>query len=337
MKIDESFDAYMRECHRYPLLTAEQELMLSRQVQRKRELEAKEKAGRRLTQKEKREVRAGERAKQRVVNSNLRLVVTIANRYARRTQQLTVLDLVQEGALGLIRAVDLFDAARGYKFSTYAYWWIRQGITRALSQKDSVIRLPHGFADKLVKVRIEGERLAQSLGRTPTRRELAEHCGVDEKELMLMLERSAPLSSLDMQLVEGGGTLLDVVADPRTVRDDRLCIDDEYAQLRNAVGLLDERERYIIKARHALGGDAPRSLKDIAADLNLSRSRVTLLESRAMRKLRVHLATGRGLGHTQLFEQLRSHVEKEVGVVGLRQRAQKHDHLKLADAPHSAA
>lgn len=313
MNSEDSFNAFMRECRAHPLLTPEQELVFSRQVQRTRQLLELTTKGHCLTKQEKREVLAGQRAKQRMVNSNLRLVVTIARRYSGRAKKLALLDLVQEGAMGLIRAVDLYDATRGYKFSTYSYWWIRQGVTRALSQQDSPIRLPHGFSDKLNKLRNDGETLTQILGRTPTRKELAKHCEIKEKELALMMERSAPISSLDSQVIDGGSTLLDLVTDPQSVADDPDFLDDDYQRLQNAVELLDDRERFIIEARHALKTAKPLSQNEIAADLGLSRSRVSMLETRAMVKLRLFMANKKPPGYCP----------KAGGVAGLRASAQQ--------------
>ena len=145
--MSDSIKDYLNSIAKYPLLTPQQEIQLGRRVQRLRELQS---LGRALTNAEQREVRSGERARQRFIQSNLQLVVHVARRYDKRNNKtMELLDLIQEGNIGLARAVELFDPTRGYKFSTYAYWWIRQGITRALISSDAIIRLPIGVHETM--------------------------------------------------------------------------------------------------------------------------------------------------------------------------------------------
>jgi RNA polymerase primary sigma factor len=162
---------------RYPLLTVDQEIQYGRRIAKMRELQQLERI---LTDAEQRLVRSGQRARERFMQCNLQLVVHVAKKYEnRRRKSLEIMDLIQEGNIGLARAVELFDPLRGYKFSTYAYWWIKQGIQRALSQSDAMIRLPTGLHDLLAKIARTTSDLVQRIGRTPTLNEVAEHIGVD--------------------------------------------------------------------------------------------------------------------------------------------------------------
>ncbi|MGA0365082.1 MAG: sigma-70 family RNA polymerase sigma factor, partial [Vulcanococcus sp.] len=191
--------SYLRDIGRVPLLTHEQEITLGRQVQElvaleelEQELASREgvekpspavlakEAG--LTQVQlKKRLRSGQRAKERMVAANLRLVVSVAKKYTKRNMEL--LDLIQEGTIGLVRGVEKFDPTRGYKFSTYAYWWIRQGITRAIAEKSRTIRLPIHITETLNKLKKGQRELSQELGRTPTVTELAEFVELPEEEV----------------------------------------------------------------------------------------------------------------------------------------------------------
>jgi len=189
--------SYLRDIGRVPLLTHEQEITLGRQVQElvaieELELELESRLGRKPSQAElataaglsapllKRRLQAGRRAKERMVAANLRLVVSVAKKYTKRNMEL--LDLIQEGTIGLVRGVEKFDPTRGYKFSTYAYWWIRQGITRAIAEKSRTIRLPIHITETLNKLKKGQRELSQLLGRTPTLSELAEAVELPEEE-----------------------------------------------------------------------------------------------------------------------------------------------------------
>jgi RNA polymerase primary sigma factor len=161
-----SFQRYLNEIARYPLLTVDQEIQYGRRIAKMRELQQLERT---LTDAEQRLVRSGQRARERFMQCNLQLVVHVAKKYEnRRRKSLEIMDLIQEGNIGLARAVELFDSSRGYKFSTYAYWWIKQGIQRALSQSDAMIRLPTGLHDLLAKIARTTSDLGQRIGRTPT-------------------------------------------------------------------------------------------------------------------------------------------------------------------------
>ena len=197
--------SYLRDIGRVPLLSHEQEITLGRQVQEymqveRAELEIIELTGDKPSLEElseklnlstsqiKKRIRAGQRAKERMVAANLRLVVSVAKKYTKRNMEL--LDLIQEGTIGLVRGVEKFDPARGYKFSTYAYWWIRQGITRAIAEKSRAIRLPIHITEMLNKLKKGQRELSQEMSRTPTVSELAKYVELPEedvKDLMLSL------------------------------------------------------------------------------------------------------------------------------------------------------
>lgn len=337
MTIDNSFETFVKECHRHPLLTANEELTLGRSIQLGRELQALKAQGSALTRVQKQQVVCGGRAKNRMVTANLRLVLTLAHKYSRRAKHLSTLDFVQEGSVGLMRAAELFDPARGYKFSTYAYWWIRQGMSRAMSQQDSSIRVPTHIADKLPKIRAAVEMLSRERGRVPTRQELGASVGIGVEELDLIMHRMSTPSSLDMTFSDGAGTLQDVVADPRSLPDPDAYLADDYWKLDCALETLDEREQLILRHRNQLQGAEQYTLKYLAEKLGLSRSRVADLEARALRKLRRYMSRSTCLSNAKILANSAGHAEKDLGVFGLRSSAQQHDELQLAHAPHCAA
>jgi RNA polymerase primary sigma factor len=337
MTVDNSFDTFIRECQRHPLLTATEELTLGRSVQLAKELRALQAGGQKLTRTQKHQVVCGGRAKNRIVTANLRLVLTLAHKYSRRAKHLSTLDLVQEGAVGLMRAAELFDPTRGYKFSTYAYWWIRQAMSRAMAQQDFSIRVPTHVSDKVPKIRTAIETLGKTLGRPPTRQELGAEVLLDVDELDLILQRMNNPTSLDAVFSEGAGTLQDMVADPRSLPDPDGYLADEYWKLDCALGTLDEREQLILRHRNQLKGAEQYTLKYLAEKLGLSRSRVADLEARAMRKLRRYMSRSSFLSDAQVLTYAAGHTKEDLGVLGLRSGTQQHDQLQLAHAPNCAA
>ena len=212
----DSIGWYLSNIGRVPLLTPAEEIELAHHVQamkRLQELPAGE-----LTARQKHQIRMGTRARDRMMAANLRLVVSVAKKY--QNQGLELLDLVQEGAIGLERAVDKFDPAMGYKFSTYAYWWIRQGMTRAIDNSARTIRLPIHVSEKLSKMRRITRELSHRFGRQPNRLELAHAMGMQPEELEELITQSAPCASLDAHARgdDDRSTLGELIADPNSKR-----------------------------------------------------------------------------------------------------------------------
>tara|TARA_A100001201_G_scaffold137961_2_gene128376 strand:- start:2661 stop:3626 length:966 start_codon:yes stop_codon:yes gene_type:complete len=291
----DAFKTYLNAIGNYPLLTADQEIQLSRQIQRM--LELKE-ADRELTPAETRQIKIGERAKEKLIKCNLKLVVHIAKRYARRlvSNNMEVLDLVQEGNMGLDRAVEKFDGARGYKFSTYAYWWIRQAITRAIDTNERVVRIPANSLEKLFKVLRFQHEYFTATNRHPTLAEMAEHVEMKESDLRMLLERSTPHTSLDVLAREEGSRLLDLMADQSHIDDDFTPAEtrERHDQLRDALKELPEKQRVIIEMYYGLKDGKEASLKEIGEKLNLSREVVRKHRDRGQRVLRQRFNLSRG-------------------------------------------
>ena len=208
----DSIGWYLSTIGRVPLLTPAEEIELAHHVQAGKQLQTL--VDGELTARQKRQLRMGQRARDRMMAANLRLVVSVAKKY--QNQGLDLLDLVQEGAIGLERAVDKFDPAMGYKFSTYAYWWIRQGMTRAIDNSARTIRLPIHISEKLSKMRRITRELSHRLGRQPNRLELAHAMGMRPEELEELMTQSAPCASLDAHArgEEDRSTLGELIADP---------------------------------------------------------------------------------------------------------------------------
>ena len=282
-------DLFLSEIGRYHLMTADEEIQLGHQVQAAIALEQLDRP---LTREEQRQVKRGNRARRRFFEGNLRLVVYIAKRFARSTTSMTIEDLIQEGSLGLMRAIDKYEPERGYKFSTYAYWWIRQGITRAISYYDFAIRRPAGvltIASKLPKV-IHSE--SARLGRMPTTSELAVAMEVKEAELVTLLERSGPTLSLDgIPATVEDRTLVDLLADPNSLDvealDNQLELDIRVPQLLELLQDVPEKERDCIERRYGLNGYTPHTFQEVANGLNVSRERARQLINRGLNQIRL--------------------------------------------------
>ena len=282
----DSIGWYLSNIGRVPLLTPAEEIELAHHVQAMKRLQELPAAD--LTARQKHQIRMGTRARDRMMAANLRLVVSVAKKY--QNQGLELLDLVQEGAIGLERAVDKFDPAMGYKFSTYAYWWIRQGMTRAIDNSARTIRLPIHVSEKLSKMRRITRELSHRFGRQPNRLELAHAMGMQPEELEELISQSAPCASLDAHARgdDDRSTLGELIADPNSNESmDSMDRNLQKEHLGTGLSQLNERERRIIELRFGLAGQEPLTLAEIGRQINVSRERVRQLESKAILKLRL--------------------------------------------------
>jgi RNA polymerase sigma factor (sigma-70 family) len=288
---DDLVRLYLSDIGRYDLLTKAGEVQLSQAIEAgiaaREELEAGD-AG--LTAARKRElrrlVRTGEEAEQTFVKANLRLVVSIAKKY--QASGLPLLDLVQEGNLGLMHAVEKFDWRKGFKFSTYATWWIRQAITRGIANTGRTIRLPVHAGDTLSRLQKARTRLELKHGRPPTTRELAEETDIPEEKVIEALRFGAePVSLSEPLRDDGDAELADVVGDASAVSPFEAAADALMGrEVDKLLGALDEREREIIRLRFGLDRGEPRTLEEVGAIFQLTRERIRQIESKAMSKLR---------------------------------------------------
>jgi RNA polymerase primary sigma factor len=258
----DSLRLYLRSIGRVSLLTAEQEVMLARRIER-----------------------GDMAAKQQMIEANLRLVVSIAKSYLGRG--LTFLDLIQEGSMGLIRAVEKFDYRRGYKFSTYATWWIRQAVTRAIADKGRTIRIPVHMVEKLNKVMHVERQLVQQLGREPTPVEIAAELDVTVREVRDVLRMAQQPISLEKPVGEEDESELgDFVEDHTAVspfEQASECLRRE--NLRRALAALPEREREVIEMRFGLTGERPFTLEEVGRAFNVTRERIRQIENHTLKKL----------------------------------------------------
>ncbi|WP_269622037.1 RpoD/SigA family RNA polymerase sigma factor [Prochlorococcus marinus] len=282
----DSIAFYLSSIGRVPLLTAAEEIELAHHVQKMKELLDVPKEN--ISPRQRHQIRMGKRARDRMMAANLRLVVSVAKKY--QNQGLELLDLVQEGAIGLERAVDKFDPAMGYKFSTYAYWWIRQGMTRAIDNSARTIRLPIHISEKLSKMRRITRELTHRLGRQPNRNELAEALDMEPKDLEDLISQSAPCASLDSHArgEEDRSTLGELIPDPNSNEPmEGMDRNMQKEHLGGWLSQLNEREQKIMRLRFGLDGEEPLTLAEIGRQINVSRERVRQLEAKAILKLRV--------------------------------------------------
>jgi RNA polymerase primary sigma factor len=261
----DALQLFLNEAGRWPLLTKEDEIELAKRIER-----------------------GDHEAKERMINSNLRLVVSIAKRY--QGHGLSLLDLIQEGIIGLIRAVEKFDWRRGFKFSTYATWWIRQAVQRGVANKSRTIRIPVHIADREQRIARAERALAPKLGRQPTEEEVAKQAKLPLKQVREVRQAARAITSLDRPLGDEADTsLAELVASEQASPEEELSVSLEQDVLRRAVAQLPDREREVVKRRYGLNGDRdPASLEAIGRELGLTRERVRQIEAQALEQLAVN-------------------------------------------------
>jgi RNA polymerase nonessential primary-like sigma factor len=293
---------YLREIGRVPLLSREQEIVYGKQVQQMMViLEAKEALRKEIDHEPSLAEWAahvhhsetelnhlmiqGRRAKQKMIEANLRLVVAIAKKYQKRNMEF--LDLIQEGTLGLERGVEKFDPTRGYKFSTYAYWWIRQAITRAIAQQGRTIRLPIHITEKLNKIKKVQRELAQKLGRSPTPVEIAQELELEPAQIREYLNMARQPVSLDVRVGDNQDTELQEMLEDDGPSPEYYTTQEFLRQdLNNLLAELTPQQRQVVALRFGLEDGNEMSLAKVGERLNLSRERVRQLEHQALAHLR---------------------------------------------------
>jgi RNA polymerase sigma factor (sigma-70 family) len=283
---NDSLTAFMNEAARYELLSTDQEIELSRRIQRWIALRDKDKD--KLTTKERQAIRSGLRARERMIKCNLKLVIHVSKKYTHKLKHTAMQheDIIQEGIFGLNRATELFDGTKGYKFSTYAYWWIRQAITRSLQTYGKVVRIPTNALQKLGKARkIQAEYLQQH--KEPASLEyIAKQVEVSVEFLRMVIERSSIHMSLDAQLVEDGDALVDMMRSDESIFD-QVEQDHEYQRLQQALAHLDEQEYDIIRNLYGLDGETEKTIRQYAGEKTACRERTRQKRNRALVKLGV--------------------------------------------------
>jgi len=257
----ETLKSYMKEVNRYTLLKASEELELSRKV-----------------------ADGSEEARQRLINCNLRLVVKLANLYT--NQGMPLMDLIQEGNLGLIKAAEKFDYRKEVRFSTYACWWIKQAISRALINKKRTIRLPHRKEDALRRVMSVMDEFQNEFMRSPTIEEIAERTSLSEENILYLLEVSGNPVSLDNDSNLDKGTLMDLVEDPRENPDQALLKKNMIEDTQRFLNMLKDREKEVISYRYSLYDGEKYTLKEVSHFMGISPETVRQIEIRAIKKLR---------------------------------------------------
>jgi len=261
--VDDTVRMYLREIGKFPLLTSLEEVVLAKRI-----------------------VAGDMRAKHKLVNSNLRLVVSIAKKYTGRG--MLFLDLVQEGNLGLIRAVEKFDHRKGYKFSTYATWWIRQAITRAIADQARTIRIPVHMVETINRLRKTSRQLLQKLGRKPTDKEIAKRSRISVEKVREIIKVSQVPLSLEMPIGdEDSSRLGDFVEDASVQAPDEIVMQGLlHEDLENVMNTLTEREKTVLKLRFGIEDGHNRTLEEVGKVFNVTRERIRQIEAKALRKLK---------------------------------------------------
>lgn len=268
---DDSVRLYLREIGKIPLLTPEEEQDLALKI-----------------------VEGNKKAKDKMVEANMRLVVSIAKRYSGRG--LDLLDLIQEGNTGLLRAVEKFDPDKGFKFSTYATWWIRQAITRAIADQARTIRIPVHMVETINKVLRTTRKLTTELNREPTTEEIAKELDMDADKVEYVMRIKQDIASLDASVGRDGddedSVLGDFVEDEERVSpEDSAATQILKEELAKILATLSEREQKIIKMRFGIGGERPHTLEEVGAEFSVTRERIRQIEAKALSKLRKHKDT----------------------------------------------
>lgn len=264
----DSIQMYLREIGQYPLLTAQQERDLAQRI-----------------------LEGDEEARNLLARANLRLVVSIAKKYVGRSPDLTLLDLIQEGNLGLFKAVDKFDHTKGFKFSTYATWWIRQAITRALADQSRTIRIPVHMVETMAKYKQVSRRLAQDLGRDPMSEEIATEMGIDVDKVYQIEKISQDTISLELPIGDDDdrSRLSDFISDDKMVSPDQevshSILTDQILEILDS---LSDKERKILEMRHGLLDGTYHTLEEVGREFGVTRERIRQIEAKALEKIRQH-------------------------------------------------
>lgn len=264
----DSIQMYLREIGQYPLLTAQEERELAKRIED-----------------------GDEEARNLLARANLRLVVSIAKKYVGRSPDLTLLDLIQEGNLGLFKAVDKFDFTKGFKFSTYATWWIRQAITRALADQSRTIRIPVHMVETMAKYKQVSRRLAQDLGRDPMPEEIATEMGVEVEKVYQIEKISQDTISLELPIGDDDdrSRLSDFIADDKVVAPDQEVAHSILTdQITEILDTLSEKERKILEMRHGLLDGTYHTLEEVGSEFGVTRERIRQIEAKALEKIRQH-------------------------------------------------
>ncbi len=264
----DSIQMYLREIGQYPLLTAMEERTLAKRI-----------------------LDGDEEARNLLARANLRLVVSIAKKYVGRSPDLTLLDLIQEGNLGLFKAVDKFDFTKGFKFSTYATWWIRQAITRALADQSRTIRIPVHMVETMAKYKQVSRRLAQDFGRDPMPEEIATEMGVEVEKIYQIEKISQDTISLELPVGDDDdrSRLSDFIADDKiTSPDQEVAHSILTDQILEILDTLSDKERKILEMRHGLIDGTYHTLEEVGAEFGVTRERIRQIEAKALEKIRQH-------------------------------------------------